>query len=327
MNEKDSSMKCYFSKPEIAADFFNVGFADGEQVFKPWHLKPFSTEQVLVAQKMNRYLRLLGFMDIAYYAENVEWDGDVFDAFIDTEFQSTNDPIILLRCMNYLVVFCIIWVSRLQFSNKGKIPLPMALLIYSGKKPLNTEEFFENMVMSAPPLFKSFLMHFRLSAMDLRRMSPEKIEKFLTEAHCIVNCFHLEDNKTAFQKHLKFGMPRKLSREGGYVLNANFNCGLKIPQNPEEMIEVCKAMREIKRDYIKEGILIGKKHGVVIGRNEGIVQGRNEGIVQGRNDGIAIGIERMKNALMQNALAIGYSEKDVKRLLDLGINAYALEMP
>ena len=322
MNRKDSSMKAYLSKPEIAADFYNVGFADGKQVFKPWNLQPFSTEQVLVAKKAQRYIRLLGFMDIAHYAKDVEWEDDIFDAFIDTEFQSTDDPLILLRCMNYMIAFCIIWMSRLDIDRTGKFPMPMALLVYTGKAPLNTEEFFENMVAFAPPVFKSFLTHFRLAAMDLRRMTPEDIGKFLTEAGCVVHCFPLEDEKDAFLNHLEHGMPRELSREGGYVLNANFNCGMEMPQTTEEKIVMCKAMREIRRDFINQGIGIGDKRGlkrgIAIGEQRGISIGRNEGISIGRDEGISIGEERVKYAVMQNAMAMGYSEKDIKRLLDLG---------
>ena len=90
---------------------------------------------------------------------------------------------------------------------------------------------------------------------------------------------------------------------------------------------MCKAMREIRRDFINEGIGIGDKRGlkrgITIGRNEGITIGRNEGIDIGRNEGITIGrnegIDIAKNAIMRNALAIGYSEKDIKRLFDFGM--------
>ena len=57
---------------------------------------------------------------------------------------------------------------------------------------------------------------------------------------------------------------------------------------------MCKAMREIRRDFINQGISIG------------------------RNEGISIGEERMKHAVMQNAMAMGYSGKDIKRIFDFG---------
>ena len=319
MNEKDMSMKAYLSKPEIAADFFNVKFAGGAQVFRPEDLRLFQTEQILVSRRMQRHLRTLSFMDMAYSAEGVEYGGDVFDAFVDTEFQSTDDPIIVLRCMLYLVTYCIIWMKRLGVSHTGRMPIPMALLIYSGRRPLETDELFEEMVAFAPPIFKSFMMRFRLAVMDLRRVTPEEIKLFWTEAGSVVNCFPLQDDEAAFWEHLRYGMPRNLSVEGGYVINANFNCNVELPKNPEEMIVMCKAMRGIRRRFVNEGIAIGRNKGIVQGRNEGIVQGRNEGIVQGRNEGLQLGIERAKDALMRNALAIGYSQKEIKRLLDFGM--------
>ena len=80
------------------------------------------------------------------------------------------------------------------------------------------------------------------------------------------------------------------------------------------MIIMCKAMREIRRDFIKKGIRIGRNEVI----NEGFIEGLIKGFIEGLWKGIGIGEERMKHAVMQNAMAMGYSEKDIKRILDFG---------
>lgn len=104
-----------------------------------------------------------------------------------------------------------------------------------------------------------------------------------TEFRKVMKFIKYSDNKQALRDMLdKDKSFETVSRETANVINAVTNSGLKISED-EEVIDMCKAIRDIRDEGYNEG------------RDDGYNEGKNEGF----NDGYKEGENRLGNLIVR----------------------------
>ncbi|MCI7098862.1 MAG: hypothetical protein MR966_08175, partial [Lachnospiraceae bacterium] len=76
-----------------------------------------------------------------------------------------------------------------------------------------------------------------------------------------------------------------LDKNAAMVINACTNAEFKI-DSKSEVVDVCKAIAEIRDEGRTEGFVEGHKEGRVEGHKEGRAEGRMEGLIEGHREGV-----------------------------------------
>ena len=111
----------------------------------------------------------------------------------------------------------------------------------------------------------------------------------------------------------------RLSRDAALVCAAFMDLKMDIDNEAEE-IDMCKAIRDFRRECIKEGKKLGidegKKIGIDEGKKIGIDEGKKIGIDEGKKIGIAIGEENAIRKVIRNLLSKNFNLHDKCALTD-----------
>ena len=124
-------------------------------------------------------------------------------------------------------------------------------------------------------------------------MSEDDLERFHTEFRKVMKFIKYSENKKALQDMLREDKSfETVSRDTANVINAVTHSGLKIPEN-EEVVDMCKAIEDIRTEGYNEG----RDKGYNEGRNKGYNEGRKKGYNEGRDKGYNEGRDEGENRL------------------------------
>ena len=297
MGRADDITKEYVRRSCIFADLFNFFLYNEEEVIKPEHLKemditeialPFGNGKDLSIQKLRDVLKILQVME----------DNEVIYVLLGTELQTDIHYAMPPRNMLYDAIKYVEQISTIARGHKEKrdisgdaflsgfektdklIPIITLVVHFGSKKwdgPVTLHEMF---TIKNAELLK-YIPDYKINLISPESMSEDDFEKFHTEFRKVMKFIKYSENKKALQDMLKEDKSfETVSRDTANVINAVTHSGLKIPEN-EEVVNMCKAIEDIRTEGYNEG----RDKGYNEGRNEGYNEGRDEGYNEGRDEG------------------------------------------
>ena len=220
--------------------------------------------------------------------------------YILIEFQSTVDPFMALRVLNYITNFYMDFLVN----NRGvnKLPAVFPIVLYNGAAPWTAPVNLSALIEQMPPL-GTFGLDFQYFLIAENQYSQEALLNirnivstlFLAESHYdlevleaeLLNVFSSESDKKAVSLFLNWF---KQLASHGRLESDDYESLESIYRNEEEVktMLVTALERERERFFqngLREGRQEGKQEGLLEGKQEGLLEGKQEGLLEGKQEG------------------------------------------
>ena len=217
--------------------------------------------------------------------------------YILIEFQSTVDPFMALRVLNYITNFYMDFLVNNR--SVKKLPAVFPIVLYNGEArwtaPVNLSELIEQ-----NPSLGAFALDFQYFLIAENQYSQEALLKirnivstlFLAESYYdlevleaeLLNVFSSEGDRQAVSLFLNWF---KQLAFHGRIESEDYQSLEYIYQNEEEVKTMLVTALERERQQIfqnglREGEQKGKQEGRIEGKQEGRIEGKQEGRIEGR---------------------------------------------
>ena len=323
----DGLFKDFFKIKKFTMDLLEVVLCDGMHIFKVKKLQHIPTEHSRIyGEKKGELEQIVRIEDLAYIAKCVDHLGKAFEIIVCLEFQDYNDPFMVIRFLEYLVNVCLFWLNKMRDPKDRKLPPPVLILVYSGKRPFRMQRFFSEILKHTPDFLRKYVLQLEIVVVDLKHFPEKLLGKFCTELGFVVNCNTLSGRPRQFVEYVTKNMPRYMSPEGVRLLSATVDLNLVFKNSKGGKVEMCRAVTYwqnlLLRQGQKNGIEIGKTQGIEIGKTQGIEIGKTQGIEIGKTQGIEKGIEIGKAEVLKKAVALGFGKDDIQRLFGISSKEY-----
>ncbi len=252
-----------------------------------------------------------------------EYDTGDGKLVVGFELQSKDDNRILLRVMGY--------DNRRnnEMLSSGQRSRIINIVLSFDRKKRHPASTLEEMFGPAPPIAEKYCNNYSYIGLNIYDLA-EKSEKFsCKELKEVLNYFKNDQDREQLVKAITEGLLKgRLSRDAALVCAVFMDLKMDSDNEAEE-IDMCKAIRDLKRESKQLGIVEGKQLGHEEGLAEGLEKGRAEGRVEGREKGRAEGFEEgkasarkdyierllgMRYSLPAICLLTGASEETVKEI-------------
>ena len=216
--------------------------------------------------------------------------------YILIEFQSTIDPFMALRVLNYITNFYMDFLVN----NRGvkKLPAVFPIVLYNGEERWTAPVNLSALIEQTPPL-GTFALDFQYFLIAENEYSQEALLKirnivstlFLAESHYdldvleveLLNLFSSEGDRQAVSLFLNWF--RQLAFHGR-LESGDYQSLESIYRNEEEVKTMLVTALERERERIfQNGLLEGKQEGRIEGKQEGRIEGKQEGRIEGKQEG------------------------------------------
>lgn len=288
MGLKDTAAKNFFGRPDIMACILDFIFFEGIPTVKQEQLRDICGEHYRIEQdETGKFKTDNRFRDKLY-----ELDTKYGKLTVGFEFQSRNEKPMVLRIVRYDHRRYTDMLSTGQRSRIVNI-----VLSFDRKRrapPTSVKELFG----PPPPFAKEYCYDYGFINLNIYDLA-EKYEQFsCIELKEVLHYFKVDQDKGELVNALTEGILKgRLSRDAALVC-AIF-LGLKIRlDNDDEEIDMCKAIRDFKKECIREGKILGR------------LEGREEG----REEGQKIGEENALRTFIKNLLDNSFSFLDICKL-------------
>ena len=299
MGMLDGLFKDYFSIREIVADLLNVVLCGGAQIFKARNLRHLPTEfSRIYGEKKGEFRQILRMEDLAYIARGVDSFNKAFEIIVCLEFQDYNDPFMAIRFLEYLVNICLFWLNKMRTSKDRRIPPPVLILVYSGKRPFKMQRFFSEILKHTPDFLHEYVLQLQIVVADLKHFPEKLLGKFYTELGFMVNCNTLSRRPRQFVEYVTNNKPKYMSPEGARLLGATVDLNLIFENGKGGKVEMCRAVTYWQNLLLRQG----QKNGIEIGKAQGIEIGKTE--------------------VLKKAVALGFGKDDIQRLFGISSKEY-----
>ncbi len=216
--------------------------------------------------------------------------------YILIEFQSTVDPFMALRALNYITNFYMDYVA--EHKQVKKLPAVFPIVLYNGEDrwtaPINLSDLIEQ-----TPSLGAFALDFQYFLIAENQYSQQALLKirnivstlFLAESYYdvdvleteLLNLFSSEADKGAVSLFLNWFKQLALH---GRIAARDYESLETIYQDEEEVrTMLITALEKEKQQIYHNGRVEGKREGRVEGKREGRVEGKREGRVEGKKEG------------------------------------------
>ena len=227
----------------------------------------------------------------------------VFYIYILIEFQSTIDPFMALRVLNYITNFYMDFLVN----NRGvnKLPAVFPIVLYNGNALWTAPVNLSALIEQVPPLGR-FALDFEYFLIAENQYSQEALLKirnivstlFLAESHYdidvleveLLNVFSSEGDKEAVSLFLNWF--RQLAFHGR-IESDDYQSLEYIYQNEEEVKTMLVTALERERErFFQNGLREGKQEGLLEGEQKGLREGKQEGLLEGERKGLREGEQK-----------------------------------
>ena len=291
MNIHDSGYKKLFSNRTIFRQLIET-FVNQEWV----HSLDFDTCEPLDKSFISEHYKETE-SDLIY---KVQFQDREVYIYILIEFQSTVDPFMALRVLNYITNFYMDFLVNNR--SVKKLPAVFPIVLYNGEArwtaPVNLSELIEQ----TPPL-GAFGLDFQYFLIAENRYSQEALLNirnivstlFLAESYYdvdvleveLLNLFSSESDKQAVSLFLNWF--RQLAFHGR-LESEDYESLETIYRTEEEVKTMLVTALEREREQIfQNGLLEGKQEGLLEGKQEGLLEGeqkgKREGLLEGEQKG------------------------------------------
>ncbi len=250
--------------------------------------------------------------------------GEIY-VYVLLEFQSTVDPLMALRVLNYVVS---LYMELTRNPRTKKLPPVFPIVLYNGDGRWTAATDVADLIEPVPSLGE-YGLHYRY----LKLAENEFSQEVLIEIGNIVSTLFLAENRYEMVKLLA-RLPDLFEREedkraASLLVNWFRHMALHGRISPEDyaqMERVFRSKEEVERvltttfeDYYQEAL----QKGIEVGIEKGIEKGIEEGIEKGIEEGIEKGIEKGAKANQaKTVLAMaerGFAWELIADLLELGV--------
>ena len=309
MGLKDTAAKNFFGRADVMANLLDYVLYGGQPTVQTEQLRELSGEYYRIVQDETGKFKT----DNRFRDKLFEYDTGNGLLSVGVEFQSKNEKNMLIRIMRYDI-------RRIEKTlSSGKSSRIINIVLSFDRKKSHPASSLDEMLGKAPPIAEKYCYNYGYISLNIYDLA-EKSEVFsCKELKEVLNYFKNDQDREQLVKAIKEGMPQGcLSRDAALVCAAFMDLKMDIDNEAEE-IDMCKAIRDFRRECIKEG----KKLGIDEGKKIGIDEGKKIGIDEGKKIGIAIGEERGIAIGEERGIAIGEENairKVIRNLLSKNFN-------
>ena len=222
--------------------------------------------------------------------------------YILIEFQSTVDPFMALRVLNYITNFYMDFL--VNNSGVKKLPAVFPIVLYNGSAPWTAPANLSGLIEQTPPLGR-FTLDFEYFLIAENRYSQEALLNirnivstlFLAESHYdldlleveLLNVFSSEVDKEAVSLFLNWF--RQLAFHGR-IESEDYQSLEYIYQNEEEVKTMLVTALERERErFFQNGLREGEQKGRIEGEQKGRIEGEQKGRIETAKAMLARGME------------------------------------
>ena len=287
MGRADDITKEYVRRSDIFADLFNFFLYGGKEVIKPEHLRerditeialPFGNGKDFTVQKLRDVLKILQIME----------DDEAIYVLLGTELQTNIHYAMPPKNMLYDAIDYVEQVSAIAreheknrdvrgdaflsgFEKTDKIVPVVTLVVYFGSRKWDAPVSLHEMFATKNEALLKFIPNYWINLISPEELSEDDFEKFHTEFRKVMKFIKYSNDKNVLRNMLEKDKSfETVSRDTANVINAVTNSGFKISED-EEVIDMCKAIEDIR----KEGYNKGKDDGYIKGKDDGYQEGEN----------------------------------------------------
>ena len=216
--------------------------------------------------------------------------------YILIEFQSTVDPFMALRVLNYITNFYMDFL--VNNSGVNKLPAVFPIVLYNGSAPWTAPVNLSALIEQTPPLGR-FALDFEYFLIAENEYSQEALLKirnivstlFLAESHYdldmleveLLNLFSTERDRQAVSLFLNWF--RQLAFHGR--LESDDYESLESIYRTEEEVKtmLVTALEKERERFFQNGLREGEQKGRIEGEQKGRIEGEQKGRVEGEQKG------------------------------------------
>ena len=341
MGKADTCTKDYMGRSVIFADMFNFFLYDGEQVIKPSDLTPVDSAELSLPYGDSGSDKPLQKQRDILKEANIMRDGRATYLLLGVENQTAVHYAMAVRNMLYDAIRYSKQVRTLAaqhkkekigsgseylsgFRKEDKLTPVITLVVLFSPKPWDGAMSLRDMMSVQDPKLLEFIPDYKLNLVQPAALDDAALMKFQTSLREVlgyIRCSEDKDQLVALVNH----NPRFEAIEPAAAMVINSCTKTNIKWKPEdEVIDVCKAIRDLINDSKSEGRLEGKQEGRLEGRLEGKQEGKQEGKLEGKRSQAretAVKLMRLNMPLTQIADLVGFDTETVSAWLSEGAAA------
>ena len=276
MGQVDSVTKAYVRRNVVFADIFNQFIYDGRQVIQPDSLRELDT----TALGRGRNGRLLQKnRDVLKLA--MKTDGRTAYCILGVESQAKIHYAMVVRNMLYDALRLDEQVRRIcarngknkkyrseaeflsRFTQEDRILPVITVVIHFGPEPWDGATELQKLYSCQDEAILRLAPGYRLNLIDPAHMSEDEIALYKTGMREIMQYLKYANDKDLLQAAVN-NNPRfqSVDRETAEVINVTANAKLKYDES-EEMIDMCKAIEDMRAESKAEGRQEGREEGAL----------------------------------------------------------------
>ena len=314
--KKDIITKEYMSDNIHFADIFNFFLYDGKEVINPSLLVELDTTQVFhknqtFIEKNRDILKQL----------IIKNDNNITYLLLGIENQTNINYSMVIRNMLYDSLSYQKQVSNIEKKkNNVKIRIEgltkfdklnpvITLVIYFGYEKWDGARSLYDLIDINDKSLLKYISNYKLNIIAPNEIKDNDFYKFKTDIKSLLRFIKYSNDKEKLEKIINENNEEyeRLNIKTANVINELANFDIKIDEK-EEMINMCKAIEDMKKESLDKGIGIGEKRGILIGKEEGILIGKEEGKA-----------EKIKEIILSFHKK-GLSNEEISNLLELSID-------
>ncbi len=285
MQAKDNVLR-EFLTGERVANLINGYMYNGSRIVSADQVRPLETEISSVRRDGNHYETNKRSRDSVNLIHICETPGEVYLVF-GIENQSTVNNIMPLRVMEYDAYTYRRQFQQLQSRRKesyrgheqlmhDEVIRPVITLVcywsaepWDGPRSLYDMLDSDTMTYLAAHNLLNYVQDYRIHILEPAGLSEEELLHFGRELECVLGAIKCSDSAEKLQSFLDRKQPI-LSRDAVDVINVTTNS--KIEYAEQEVIDMCRAIDDIRKESFDKGMTSGMLRGHAEGHAEALIQ-------------------------------------------------------
>ena len=243
MGLKDTAAKSFFGRPDVAANLLDYVLYGGQPTVQTSQLRELSGEHYRIVQdNTGRFKTDNRFRDKLF-----EYDTGEGKLAVGFEYQSKDDKRMLLRIMGYDNK------RNNEMFASGQRSRIINIVLSFDRKKRHPATSLEELFGKAPPVAEKYSNNYSFIGLNIYDLA-EKSEMFsCKELKEVLNYFKNDQDREQLVKAITEGLLKgRLSRDAALVCAAFMILKIDIDNEAEE-IDMRKAIRDFRRECLKEG--------------------------------------------------------------------------
>ncbi len=253
----DEALKEFLQKPEMFADLTNAVLYGGKGVLKPESLKEMDS-----VYTKNNIKRIRDIYKKCIY----KTDGQQDYLLVGIENQSYVNYEMVIRTLLYDALSYDMQAEEKgegraygKLTEKDKLKPVITIMVYYGRKWTGARCLYE--IINCREELKKYITNYKMNLIEVQGLSEEELKLYKSEVRTLFEFVKESKSKKRLSKLLE------TNQEYQHVSKACFNAiksvtKIEMEQKEEgEEVNMCRAFNELKMDWEKKGLAIGRVEG------------------------------------------------------------------